>query len=165
MRIIEKTIDAAEYVLKVFCVVILVAMSVSTLLQVIGRYLMPVPLSWTEELSRRSMSWLLFIAAPIAYRRNAQIGIDLVVNMLPKHSRIAASAVVDVMIGLFGVVMIVQGLELAGRSFRQVSSALNISMYYIYLVIPFSGSLILLFAVEKLLKHLTSVQAVKGSAV
>jgi len=131
-----------------FCLLLLTAMVVSTSLQVISRYLFPMPLSWTEEMSRRLMSWLLFIAAPIAYRKGAQVGVDLFVNYLSATWKKYIHIIVHALIALFSVVMMQQGWIFAAKSARQISSAINISMKTVYLVIPFSGIMILLFAIE-----------------
>jgi len=137
-----------EKTLMVFCLLLLLAMVVSTSLQVISRYLFPYPISWTEEMSRRMMSWLLFIASPIAYRKGAQVGVDLFVSALSKAWKKYIHIFVHSLIAVFSVVMIHQGLIFALKSAKQISSAINISMRTVYLIIPFSGLMILLFAIE-----------------
>ena len=163
MKIVWKTLDALEFAVIVLCVATVVVMSVSTTLQVFGRYFMTVPLPWTEELSRRMMSWVLFLATPIAYRKNGQLGIDLLIKKFPKHLHNGTMFVIDTLIALFGGLMIVQGMLLAQKAYNQMSSALGISMYYVYLVIPFSGFLIVLFAAERLLKLFFPVAEAKGA--
>lgn len=51
--------------------------SVFIVISVGFRYLLNLPLSWTEEASLIAFSWLLFIGAAIAARENAHVLIDL----------------------------------------------------------------------------------------
>lgn len=52
--------------------------SVFIVTSVVFRYLLDMPLSWTEEASLIAFAWLLFLGAAICARENAHILIDLV---------------------------------------------------------------------------------------
>ncbi|MBN2859939.1 MAG: TRAP transporter small permease [Sphaerochaetaceae bacterium] len=150
-----------EKILMAFCLLLLLAMVVSTSLQVISRYLFPYSISWTEEMSRRMMSWLLFLASPIAYRKGAQVGVDLFVNALSTTWKKYIHIIVHSLIAVFSVVMMQQGWIFAFKSAKQISSAINISMRTVYLVIPFSGFIILLFAIEYVGNAITGIEPEK----
>lgn len=51
--------------------------SVFIVTSVVFRYLLDMPLSWTEEASLIAFAWLLFLGAAISARENAHILIDL----------------------------------------------------------------------------------------
>ena len=165
MKPLNRVMNVIETVALSFSLVLLLAMTVSTSLQVLSRYLFPMPISWTEEFSRRAMSWLMFLAAPIAYRKGAQIGVDIVVEMFSPLFKKIAAIVVHTLIGVFGYIMIQQGNIISSRSFRQVSSALNISMKYVYWIIILSGFLIMIFAMEQIFICLSDSKVKKETVV
>ena len=45
----------------------------AVLFQVVSRFILKVPLSWTEELSRFALIWLTFVAASVALRGNGRV--------------------------------------------------------------------------------------------
>jgi TRAP-type C4-dicarboxylate transport system permease small subunit len=129
-------------------------MTASTALQVIGRYILTLPLPWTEELSRRMMSLLLFTASAVAYRSGGMVGIDILTARFSKNIKIRVGILVNIVVIIFGVFVLWQGCILAIRSSMQISSALGISMMYFYMVIPVSGFLFVIFSIESILKHI-----------
>ena len=165
MKSLTRALNALELSIMIFSLILLASMVVSTSLQVLSRYLFPMPISWTEEYSRRAMSWLMFLAAPVAYRKGAQIGVDILVEMFSPLFKKISAIVVHALIGFFGYIMIQQGNIIASRSYRQISSALNISMKYVYWVIIVSGALIIIFAIEQVLIYLIDNSARKETSL
>jgi TRAP-type C4-dicarboxylate transport system permease small subunit len=88
----------------------------------------------------------------VAYRRKGHLGMDILVMHLPHHWRRAVEVILQVLsIGFFGI-LVVHGIPLVERTMRQFSSAIRIPMGYIYAAIPVGSTLILLFAIEKLVR-------------
>jgi TRAP-type C4-dicarboxylate transport system permease small subunit len=54
-------------------------------------------------------------------------------------------------IGFFGL-LVVHGIPMVERTMRQFSSAIRIPMGYIYAAVPVGAALVLLFAVEQLVR-------------
>lgn len=76
VRWVETTFLAAA-------VIMLVVMVVSTLCQVAFRYLLALPLAWTEELSRLALICAVYAALPAAYVRGEHIAVDFFARKLP----------------------------------------------------------------------------------
>ena len=72
---VNRLLVRAESFVSAFFLVCLVAL---VLLQVFSRYLFETPLSWTEELARYAMIWLVFIAAAQITSGDGHIVITLV---------------------------------------------------------------------------------------
>jgi hypothetical protein len=70
MTILERTTLAITLVL-------LCAMVFTTGAQVASRYVLDLPLIWTEETGRHLMIWMVFLASTVIYRRGQHIAIDL----------------------------------------------------------------------------------------
>ena len=82
------------------------------------------------------------------------MGIDLLVGKLPEKWRNKINVFIYLLIACFGVFVLWQGYELASRSINQESSALGVSMLYVYMIIPVSGFLFFIFSLELIIKQL-----------
>ena len=153
---VYKALDGLDATLRGLVFVLLAVMVVSTSIQVLGRYVLVVPFPWTEELSRRMMTWLLFTASAIGYRRGGMVGVDIVTRKLSENTKKKLEIIIFGLIAFFGLFMIWQGYDFAARiGSRQVSAALGMSMFYVYIIIPFSGLLFFIFSIELIIKRLT----------
>ena len=152
---VYKVLDGLDAALRALIFVLLAVMVVSTSIQVLGRYVLVVPFPWTEELSRRMMTWLLFTASAIGYRRGGMVGVDIVTRKLSEDVKKKLDITIFGLIALFGIFMMWQGYDFAARMVRQLSTALGISMFYVYIIIPFSGLLFFIFSIELIIKRIT----------
>ena len=101
------------------------------------------------------MIWLLFFASAVGYRKGGMIGVDIVTSMLSDKIKKKLDVIIFVIIAFFGCFMFWQGYELASRAKMQMSAAINISMTYVYMVIPFTGFLFVIFSIELIVKRVT----------
>jgi len=148
---LQKTLfDLLEQLCVVLMVIPLVAMIVFIFAQVVSRYCFNSPFSWTEELSRHLMIWAAFLGAAVAYRKNAHLGVDLLIDSLSAGSKRAVLILVHIGIAFFSVFLIATGCQVVSKTMQQLSSALGIPMGYIYLSIPVGAAVILIFSFEKL---------------
>jgi len=141
--------DKMEKLVNFILIVSLGLMVILIFSQVIARFVFNRPLSWTEELSRHLMIWMAFIATAIAYRHGAHLSIDLLAQRLAGKKRVLLELFFLIIIIFFLSYMIKYGIELTQKTFRQTSSALQYPMSYVYLSIPSSGILMIVFTIEK----------------
>ena len=76
MRSIDRTVEFALFV--IFLIFTLVGG-----LQIFNRFALGLPLSWSEEFQKFGHIWMVFLAIPVAYRRGAHIGMDMLYMLLP----------------------------------------------------------------------------------
>lgn len=105
-------------------------------LQVVFRYVLARPLAWSVELARFLFTWTSMLGAAAAAEKMFVQAIDVFTRKLPERLQkpidIMARAITFVTI----IVLLVTGIELTGRVFRQTSSALGIRMSYVYTAVP-----------------------------
>jgi TRAP-type C4-dicarboxylate transport system permease small subunit len=75
--------EFVDRVVKIVCMILLSAMTIVIFLQVFGRFFLPTPLSWTEELARYLMVWGAFIGASSMVKSWEHIYVDLFIEKFP----------------------------------------------------------------------------------
>ena len=125
--------------------------------QVITRYLLKNPSSWTEELATFLMIWVGLLGASVALNRGSHLGIDYIVSKMSQRKAMYVSLFVFTLIMLFSLlVMVIGGIQLVHRILitNQVSPALGLKMGYVYLAIPISGLFLVIYSIELFFKTL-----------
>ncbi len=117
------------------------------------RYVLNQGSFWAEPVSIMLVIQMTFFGAAACYRANAHISIDVLVRPLPEGSaRWLADRFVDVLVGVLAIAMIWWGWGLVRTTWLQVYPELQqIRVGIVYLALPLSGIVTLLFVIERLL--------------
>lgn len=139
-----------DKILAAFLLVLMVRLVVDVSWQVASRYILKEPSSFTDELARFLLIWLGMIGAAYGLGQRVHLAIDLVmVNKTHRFQR-RLRRFIHLLIFLFSVsVLIYGGGGLVKITFvlEQTSSALGLSLGWVYLAIPLSGVLTCIYAV------------------
>lgn len=122
--------------------------------QVCSRYLLQAPGSWTEELARFLLIWIGLLGGAYAYRTRAHMGIDVLAGKLAASGRLTLRLVIALIVLFFSLVVMVAGglqLVLVTAELQQFSAALGLPMASVYSVIPISGLIIAIYAVQEMI--------------
>ncbi|MBU1314733.1 TRAP transporter small permease [Pseudorhizobium marinum] len=107
-------------------------------------------LFWSEEVIRYAFIWVFWLCAPILVWRRAMFSVDVFVNMMPKAIQRMIAIVLDLaVIGLMGT-FVYYGWLMARVNAPQHSSALSISLFWIYLAIPVGSAFIILATITRM---------------
>lgn len=79
----QEFMDFVDEIVKVLCIVLMFAMLFCILLQVVTRYILPFSLSWTEELARYIMMWLIFLGASHIAKASSYISVNFLLDKMP----------------------------------------------------------------------------------
>jgi len=121
--------------------------------QVISRFILNKPSVYTEELALFMVLWIALLGAAYTYRRGAHLGLDILVEKLEENKKLIAQRAADFVCLLFALLVMVYGgweLVLLNIQLNQTSAALQVSVWIVYSVIPISGCLISLYALERI---------------
>lgn len=131
--------------------VLLALVVVIVLLQVFGRYILRISLSWPEELARYVLVWLMIFGAAAAAASRSQIVVDTLLELVPASVRRALEAL-SALAGLVAVALLVWTSQplITGPAGRSTSPATGIPSFWIYLAVPVGGALLVLFALAEL---------------
>jgi TRAP-type C4-dicarboxylate transport system permease small subunit len=128
-------------------------MALVVALQVFCRYVLNHSLFWSEELARYLLVWLTFLGATAAYYRKIHPGIDVLTLQFSKNYRKLCRILVHLLSLTLFVVMIYHGIEFAYFIRSQISPALAIPKWIIFIIIPVSGTIFLLHCLTFLAKE------------
>jgi len=140
MKPINKIIAKLE---DLIAILLLANIIVVIFIQVFFRFILNFPLSWTEELSRLSLIWLVFISSVIAYREASHLDVKMFTDKLPRKLRLYLEVVVLIFIDIFSIFLVIKGIKFYIRQFMVISPALNISYAWFYASAPISAILVI----------------------
>jgi TRAP-type C4-dicarboxylate transport system permease small subunit len=116
-------------------------------LGVFGRYFFNLSFEWNIELCSYSFVWLTFLGAAFVRKKYAHIKVDFfyiaAVRRLPLAGRQALYLFKELIMILFLGALIVLGVELALRSWRFLSQAMQISQFFLYISVPVGAAMFL----------------------
>jgi TRAP-type C4-dicarboxylate transport system permease small subunit len=130
-------------------------------LQVLCRYVFNASLSWSEELQRYGLIWVVFLALVSGYRRGAHIGMSLLLEKLPAAVQRPMGWIIDALWLALGLAMVffttvyqsAAGLTFLRSVSRQTSAGLGLRMDLVYACIVLGGAYLVLAAVHNLLSR------------
>ena len=157
--------DALNRACEMALILLLAAMAVVVFLEVVFRYMIHLPLFWTEEFARYALVWVSLMGAAVALKRGEHIAVTLVVERLPVGSRRLVNQIANLSVGAILMVMMWGGIRLVMITSTQISPALRIPMAVPYLSLPISSAIMLVHIIHSLM-HPPAVNSevmVKGS--
>lgn len=144
LAVLDRTL---KYALILFSVVL----TVSVFLQVLIRFVFKYPLPWTEEIARIAFVYCVFIGATIAVRENSHLHVDALLVVLPKKVASALVFLGMLLVGVFLIFVTWQGIVLVRATGVQMTPVMQVPFKHLYLILPISGALMLLFLVANML--------------
>ena len=134
--------------------VIMAVMVINVTWQVFSRYVVQSPSSFTDELSRYLLVWLGMLGAAYVAGQGNHLAIDILPTKLTGEAKRRLLMVINLVIILFVIpVMIMGGSNLVYITYilEQKSATLQLPLAYVYMMIPFSGLLVLFYQLVDLL--------------
>ena len=153
---VTRAAERAQRVLAWMLVALMSIMVVDVCWQVVSRFVIRSPSSFTEELAGFLLIWIGLLGAAYGFRTRAHLGIDLVVLKMRGAWRRSATVLAHALVALFALAtMVIGGIRLVQLAFQlnQISAAMGIRMGYVYLALPIAGLLIILFSVESMVRE------------
>ena len=143
-----------------------VVMTVMIFLQVVYRYVLGESLSFSEELARYMFIWSVAMGSALALRTRSHIGVELLVERLPKSLGNQAKVLACVISLIFYGMLVWYGFEMVFETMDQESAALELPMGYVYLSVPLSAIVLFICEIKNVLDDLFGTkgedESVKG---
>lgn len=122
------------------------AMVVLTCWQVITRYLLKNPSTWSEELVSYLFAWMALLGASLITSERGHMNIPVVVERLPEKAKKGFAIFSEVVAFVFSAVILVYGgVQITSLAMGQMTSSLGVAIGIFYVVLPLSGILNMIF--------------------
>lgn len=131
---------------EIVLVVLMIAAVVIVAMQVITRYLLKIPLPWSEEIARYMFLWLTWLGASYATKERRHVSIDVVYSRLNKNGKVICTVVFTVVwIGFLAMMAYLSAkLTFSVASGGQIAVGSGLPMWVPYASIP-TGMTMMLF--------------------
>lgn len=129
--------------------------------QVVSRFLLQDPSSFTDELSRYLLIWVGMLGSAYVAGKNEHLAIDILINKLKGNVQINLLIFIQCLILIFALsVMVFGGSNLVYITFMlgQKSATLQLPLSFIYGIIPFSGLLIIYYEIVNIIQLIKSLK-------
>lgn len=131
-------------------VVLLMALAVVNVLwQIFARFILNDPSSFTDELARFLLIWIGLLGAAYAAGQRAHLAIDLISTKISPKGRHRLAMGIQAAILIFALfALVIGGFHLVRLTLLlgQISAALQVPLGYVYIALPLSGLLMIVYA-------------------
>jgi TRAP-type C4-dicarboxylate transport system permease small subunit len=148
--ILTKITDAFYLLCKYLLIFLMVEIAIVISVSICFRYFFSSPIYWAEEVTRYSFVWATFIGAACAYKRRELVCMSMFANMLSPDIRRRLMLTLEIIMTGFLSVATVFGVKMAIVVSPQLAVATQISMSYLYIVVPISCFFMLLCSIANI---------------
>ena len=148
--LIETTSRVTARLVATLCVGIIYVMLALLVTQVLMRYFLGKPPSWTEEAAIILFTWLVLLYATVGLREGFHVAIETIPAHRPRL-RLWSDRLVAALALFFGWITLTAGLAYVIRTGGQRTAALQLPIEVLYLAVPVCGALFMLHAAARLI--------------
>lgn len=133
--------------MEITIVTLFALLTMAVFAQVVARYVFNQPPAWTEEVARFCQVWIILLASSVCIRKGSHLAVDYLGPSLPPRIRRGLALLTGTLIALYSGVVVIWGIHLMFIGSMQTSPAMQLNMWWVYLVFPLAGGLMLLEAI------------------
>lgn len=159
IRIAHGYVAAIENLL----IVGMLAVVILAALQVFFRYVLGMSLSWSEEALRYVMIWTASLGIGLAYSRGDMIGMEMLVNLLPRRVAIAVGLLSRLLILAMMFAIVWYGWQFAWKTRGGSATAIPISMFWFHISIAVGAALVAMHVIVSAIASLKGVEEQKSN--
>ena len=135
-------------ILEFVCATLLALMTIFATWQVASRYIFNNPSTVTEELVLICFVWMGLLGAAYLFGRQEHMAMTFLFDKLNEKNQTKVKVLYELIIMAFAsLVLVFGGWNMSQLSMGQLSSSLQIPMGYIYLALPLSGIITIIYNV------------------
>jgi TRAP-type C4-dicarboxylate transport system permease small subunit len=152
-RLVNTAIDGLAKVLEKLMIVLVAAMMLSLFWQVFTRFVIKVPAVWTEEIARYTFIFMVMIGAALGVKNSAHFGMTMLSDKLHGRARdLYQRLLVNGFILICAIFLVYYGLEFTLMyGLNRVSPTFLTPMAWVFGIVPFSGTLMIVFALQNII--------------
>ncbi|UPQ90027.1 TRAP transporter small permease [Vibrio sinaloensis] len=155
LRAIEKALNTVttplSRVLRHIAGILLLVMTLIVVAQVLFRYILNIPLSWTDESSRFLMIYMTYLCLPFVYLTDKNIAMTFVTEILEKKTP-RLFAFLTLLAHIAAIIVFAVWIKFGWNFFETgsvMADSLPIPMFVVYIIPPVMMAITILYAVQK----------------
>ncbi|SBV97076.1 Tripartite ATP-independent periplasmic transporter DctQ component [uncultured delta proteobacterium] len=164
LQSLEKLERMTKKILEFVVFILFAVMTTLTFAQVFTRFFLNASLSWSEELARFTLVWLVFTASILTYGEKIHIAVDALTCKLTGMTSHVVQICNRVCVLLFCCAVIAGAVEFLPVTALQKSPACGILMSYVYSAIPLSMAFMGLTTIKEICGIIRSMGRTKEDA-
>ncbi|MCB7317200.1 TRAP transporter small permease [Lacrimispora sp. 210928-DFI.3.58] len=165
MEAMHKVRAAIMKVLGIVIIFLFAFMTVIGTYQIVTRYFFNRPSTVSEELLTYSFTWMALLASAYVFGKRDHMRMGFLADKFTGPGRKYLEIVIDLLtFGLAAVVMVYGGISITKLTMIQTTASLRVPMGYIYVIVPVTGVIIMVFSIMNALDMLHHDFDEKGEA-
>ena len=165
MEAMHKVRAAIMKVLGIVIIFLFAFMTVIGTYQIVTRYFFNRPSTVSEELLPYSFTWMALLASAYVFGKRDHMRMGFLADKFTGPGRKYLEIVIDLLtFGLAAVVMVYGGISITKLTMIQTTASLRVPMGYIYVIVPVTGVIIMVFSIMNALDMLHHDFDEKGEA-
>lgn len=164
----EKMNQIRQAIMKVLGVVIValfIFMTVIGTYQIVTRYFFNRPSTVSEELLTYSFTWMALLASAYVFGKRDHMRMGFLADQITGQVRKYMEIVIDLLtFALAAIVMVYGGAAITKLTLIQKTASLQVPMAYIYVIMPVTGVLIMIFSLMNAVSMFHKDFSEKGEA-
>ncbi|MGH4138695.1 TRAP transporter small permease [Clostridium sp.] len=150
-------------ILEVTCISLFVIITIIGLYQIITRYVFNSPSTISEELLTFLFTWMALLSAALVFGKREHMRMSYVANFFTGKKGIYLSIISEVVVLLFAaLILIYGGIAITKLTTTQITASLGVSMALIYVVVPISGVLTVIYNIFNINELILELKAEKS---
>ena len=137
-------------IMRILGIVIICLFAMMTVIgtyQIVTRYFFNRPSTVSEELLTYSFTWMALLASAYVFGKRDHMRMGFLADKITGPARKCLEIAIDLLTFAFaGVVMVYGGISITKLTMIQTTASLRVPMGYIYVIVPVTGVLIMLFS-------------------
>jgi len=153
-------VDKLYGLTKIMTFIGFVALFICVMLQIICRYVLEIPLPWSDELARYLLVWVSLLAVSIAFRNDSNIRLDFFISQCPPLIRHGVWVLFNLLTLAFLGLLVYYGIPNATIGKFTCSPGLtscfpntSISMFLPYLSVPVAAGLMIINLIDYIMHN------------
>ena len=152
-----------NHTLNVLAGVSFLAMVALTCWQVLTRYVLQNPSSWSEELVSYLFAWMALFGASLVVGERGHMNIPIVVERMGEKGRKFFAILAELVALVFsGVILVYGGIQITSLAKGQMTSSLGLPIGVFYIILPLSGVLNIVYTILNIVDIATDSEVVEG---
>lgn len=124
------------------------AMVILTCWQVLTRYVLQNPSTWSEELVGYLFAWMSLMGASLVTCEHGHMNIPIVVEKFSTNTQKILNCLGEIIAFLFSaIILVLGGVKIASLAMGQMTSSLGVPIGIFYIVLPLCGVLNMIYTV------------------